>query len=61
MEEQQRTISLLPFMGCHSISYVVEEQLSATLFSPPLIEPLSIFDVREEQCIPGYALAGIAS
>ena len=60
MEEQQRTISLLPFMGCHSISYVVEEQLSATLFSP-VIELLSIFDVREEQCIPGYALAGIAS
>ncbi len=60
MEEQQRTISLLPFMGCHSISYVVEEQLSVTLFSP-VIELLSIFDVREEQCIPGYALAGIAS
>lgn len=60
MEEQQRTISLLPFVGCHSISYVVEEQLSATLFSP-VIELLSIFDVREEQCIPGYALAGIAS
>lgn len=47
-------------MGCHSISYVVEEQLSVTLFSP-VIELLSIFDVREEQCIPGYALAGIAS
>ncbi len=60
MEEQQRTISLLPFMGCHSISYVVEEQLSVTLFSP-VIELLSIFDVREEQCIPGYALAGISS
>ena len=60
MEEQQRTISLLPFMDCHSISYVVEEQLSVTLFSP-VIELLSIFDVREEQCIPGYALAGIAS
>lgn len=60
MEEQQRTISLLPFVGCHSISYVVEEQLSVTLFSP-VIELLSIFDVREEQCIPGYALAGIAS
>lgn len=60
MEEQQRTISLLPFVGCHSISYVVEEQLSATLFSP-VIDLLSIFDVREEQCIPGYALAGIAS
>lgn len=60
MEEQQRTIFLLPFMGCHSISYVVEEQLSVTLFSP-VIELLSIFDVREEQCIPGYALAGIAS
>lgn len=60
MEEQQLTISLLPFVGCHSISYVVEEQLSATLFSP-VIELLSIFDVREEQCIPGYALAGIAS
>ena len=60
MEEQQRTISLLPFMGCHSISYVVEEQLSVTLFSH-VIELLSIFDVREEQCIPGYALAGIAS
>ena len=61
MEEQQRTISLLPFVGCHSICYVVEDQLSSTLLPLPLIEPLSIFDVREEQCIARYTLAGISS